>query len=73
MQSRFNRNGAQIVGQHHIDLLVNVDGALAAKGWGGGGGGGGGEVGVKQQEQAERVEKLFEGSARKMYKQVQAH
>lgn len=71
MQSHFNRSGAQIVGQHHIDLLVNVDGAVAAKGWGGGGGGG--EAGVKQEEQTEREEKLFGGSARKVYKQVQAH
>lgn len=72
MQSRFNRNGAHIVGQHHIDLLVNVNGAVAAKGWRWWGGGGG-EAGVKQEEQTEREEKLFEGIAGKVYKQVQAH
>lgn len=58
LQSRFNRNGANIVGQHHIDLLVNVDVAVAVKGWGGGGG----EAGVKQEVQTEREERLFEDS-----------
>lgn len=68
-QSRFNRNGTHIVGQHHIDLLVNIDGAAAANGRGGGGG----EARVKQEEQTEREEKLLKGGARKVYKQVQAH